>query len=249
MKENFKLRIEMPDFVERSVFESLVNGFVHRDYLIIGSEVHIDIYDNRLTIYSPGGMPDGGIIQNINIDNVPSTRRNPLLADIFSRLGYMERQGSGLGKIIAGYEKEENYSEDKKPSFYSDRGQFTVTLMNLNYKMADKMSDKMSDKVTDKVSDKVTDKMSDNMADKVTDKMSDKVSDKMSDKVSNKVNNKMELIKMFVSQNGETAMSEIVAYLEIPEPTARRIMAKLISSGKIKAFGNNKNRKYSIITD
>ncbi|MFR2169532.1 MAG: ATP-binding protein [Anaerostipes hadrus] len=29
---------------------------------------------------------------------VPSTRRNPVLADIFNRLGYMERKGSGFGK-------------------------------------------------------------------------------------------------------------------------------------------------------
>ena len=33
---------------------------------------------------------------------VPSTRRNPVLADVFNRLGYMERKGSGFGKIIGG---------------------------------------------------------------------------------------------------------------------------------------------------
>lgn len=52
-------RIEMPDYCERSVFESLVHALVHRDYLIHGSEVHIDIFDDRLVIYSPDGMPDG----------------------------------------------------------------------------------------------------------------------------------------------------------------------------------------------
>ncbi len=53
----------MPDFCERSVFESLVNALIHRDYLVNGSEVHIDIFDDRLVIYSPGGMPDGTNIQ------------------------------------------------------------------------------------------------------------------------------------------------------------------------------------------
>ncbi|MCQ2511053.1 MAG: putative DNA binding domain-containing protein, partial [Lachnospiraceae bacterium] len=47
-------RIEMPDYCERSVFEALVNALIHRDYLILGSEVHIDIFDDRMTIYSPG---------------------------------------------------------------------------------------------------------------------------------------------------------------------------------------------------
>ena len=54
-----------------------------------GSEVHIDIYDDRMEIYSPGGMPDGSIIQDRDPLTVPSTRRNPVLADIFNRLGYM----------------------------------------------------------------------------------------------------------------------------------------------------------------
>ena len=35
----------------------------HRAYLVNGSEVHIDIYDDRMEIYSPGGMPDGSMIR------------------------------------------------------------------------------------------------------------------------------------------------------------------------------------------
>lgn len=134
-KKTANSRIEMPDFCERSVFESLVNGLIHRDYLINGSEVHIDIFDDRLVIYSPGGMPDGTKIQERNIDTIPSTRRNPILADIFGRLGYMERQGSGLNKIREAYENAVNYEEGMEPEFYSDRVMFMVTLKNLNYKM------------------------------------------------------------------------------------------------------------------
>lgn len=110
-------RIEMPDYCERSVFESIVNALVYRDYLINGSEVHIDIFDNRLVIYSPGGMPDGTNIQERNIDMIPSTRRNPVLADVFSRLGYMERQGSVLNKIKSAYENAINYTPEMKPEF------------------------------------------------------------------------------------------------------------------------------------
>lgn len=58
----------------------------------------------------------------------------------------VERQRSSLSKIITLYEHEANYTKDKKPAFYSDSSQFTVTLMNLNYKMSDKMSDKVLNK-------------------------------------------------------------------------------------------------------
>lgn len=126
-------REEMPEYVERSYHEALINALAHRDYLVNGSEVHIDIYDDRMEIYSPGGMPDGSLIQERDPLTVPSTRRNPVLADVFNRLGYMERKGSGFEKIISGYEFQVNYSEDKKPLFRSDRYQFTVVMPNLNY--------------------------------------------------------------------------------------------------------------------
>ena len=126
-------REEMPEYVERSYHEALVNALAHRDYLVNGSEVHIDIYDDRMEIYSPGGMPDGSMIQDRDPLTVPSTRRNPVLADVFNRLGYMERKGSGFGKIISGYEFQINYHESKRPSFRSDRYQFTVVMPNLNY--------------------------------------------------------------------------------------------------------------------
>lgn len=126
-------REEMPEYVERSYHEALINGLAHRDYLVNGSEVHIDIYDDRMEIYSPGGMPDGSLIQERDPLTVPSTRRNPVLADVLNRLGYMERKGSGLEKIISGYEFQINYDESKKPKFRSDRYQFTVVMPNLNY--------------------------------------------------------------------------------------------------------------------
>ena len=73
------------------------------------------------------------MIQDRDPLTVPSTRRNPVLADVFNRLGYMERKGSGFGKIISGYEFQINYNESKRPSFRSDRYQFTVVMPNLNY--------------------------------------------------------------------------------------------------------------------
>ena len=140
-KKTSNSRIEMPDYCERSVFEALVNALIHRDYTVLGSEVHIDIYDDRLTIYSPGGMADGTLIQERDISNVSSTRRNPILADIFGRLGYMERQGSGFRKITESYYAAHNYRGELEPKFHSDASSFLVTLYNLNYgQITDKVS-------------------------------------------------------------------------------------------------------------
>lgn len=91
-------------------------------------------------------MPDGSLIQDRDPLMVPSTRRNPVLADVFNRLGYMERKGSRFGKIISGYEFQINYNEKKKPSFRSDRYQFTVVMPNLNYGVTNQETQLISDK-------------------------------------------------------------------------------------------------------
>ena len=64
---------------------------------------------------------------------IPSTRRNPLLADLFKRLGYMERRGSGFGKIIRAYEFQLLYQEAKKHTSNPPRHFFTIVLPNRNY--------------------------------------------------------------------------------------------------------------------
>lgn len=126
-------RIEYPEYPERAVQEAFVNALIHRDYSVVGSEVHVDIYDDRLEIYSPGGMYDGTFVQDLNPLNVSSTRRNPIIADVFARMDLMERRGSGLRKIIEAYEAEENYKEELKPKFKSTESSFTTILKNLNY--------------------------------------------------------------------------------------------------------------------
>lgn len=127
-------REDYPDYQERAYFEALVNGLIHRDYLISGSEVHVDMFDDRLEIVSPGGMLNGKPVQEYDIDTIPSMRRNPLLADIFARLELMERSGSGLGKIRDAQRHSANFTPAKDPVFYSDKLQFRITLLNLNYK-------------------------------------------------------------------------------------------------------------------
>ena len=134
-------RIEMPDYPPEAVHEALVNALVHRDYMIQGSEIHVDMYNDRLEIVSPGGMPDGKRIQDLDIDDVASIRRNPVICDIFSRLKLMERRGSGLRKII------DQYPDDYAPIFRSTEQSFVVTLKNLNFGFSTPCGDDNGDDV------------------------------------------------------------------------------------------------------
>jgi ATP-dependent DNA helicase RecG len=126
-------RVDKPDYADRAVFESLANALMHRDYSVVGSEVHVDMYDDRLDIYSPGGMVDGSMIQELNIEEIPSIRRNPTIADIFHRLDFAERQGSGLRKIREETAHLHGYTEEYAPKFVSTSSAFHVVLKNMNF--------------------------------------------------------------------------------------------------------------------
>lgn len=114
--------------------ETDFRSFIHRDYLVIGSEVHVDIFDDRLEIYSPGGMPSGEFVQSLDMRSIPSERRNPVVADLFQRLRLMERRGSGFKKIMGAYQAEsQKRGVSFAPEFRSTAKSFFVVLPNLNH--------------------------------------------------------------------------------------------------------------------
>lgn len=207
-------REEMPEYVERSYHEALVNALAHRDYLVNGSEVHIDIYDDRMEIYSPGGMPDGSMIQDRDPLMVPSTRRNPVLADVFNRLGYMERKGSGFGKIISGYEFQINYSEGKRPTFRSDRYQFTVVMPNLNYDVSQDFEE------------------------------NETMSELMSESMSELERTRMQIILHYLDTNKEINSSIAAKLLKVEIKTASRLLLKAEKLDILNSYGKTKNKVY-----
>ena len=121
-------RKNKPEYAERAILEAMVNHFIHRDYTVIGSEVHIDIYDDRLTVTSPGGMYNGLLIQNLDIADVSSERRNPILANVMAQLNYMEKRGSGLARICNETKALDGYKEELRPIFKSTPTQFQTVI-------------------------------------------------------------------------------------------------------------------------
>lgn len=209
-------RIEMPDYPERAVMEGVVNALIHRNYLEVGSEVHIDMFDDRVEIYSPGGMYDGTKVQERDLMRVPSRRRNPVIADIFNRLKYMDRRGSGFKKILGDYRKQSQYTENMEPEFNSDNDSFLLVLKNLNYVK----------KATIKSDDK-----------KATIKSDDK-------KVTVKTQESMNKVLEYMIYDKEYALSEFCEVLGLKETRTKEILKYLIDEDKVEALGGNRNRKY-----
>lgn len=134
----FKLpdyRLNLPEYSERAIEEMCVNHLIHRDYTELGAEVSINIYDDRIETTSPGGITSSFYLEKLNPSRISSQRRNPVIAEVFSQLNYMEKRGSGLRKIQKATSMLPTYKVEKEPFFESSRDFFFTTIPNVNYGM------------------------------------------------------------------------------------------------------------------
>lgn len=91
-------RVRVPDFAEQAFREALVNAFVHRDYAVSGG-VCVRMSDEDISITSPGDFVRGISLENFLMTEPRS--RNPLLANIFRRIGLAEKSGRGIERIYS----------------------------------------------------------------------------------------------------------------------------------------------------
>lgn len=96
--EDTSQRVAIPRYPDRAVREAFANALVHRDYSLLNAVYFQFQDDDRLLIASPGGFVNGISVQNL-LTSEPKPR-NPLLADIFKRLGLVERTGRGVPRIF-----------------------------------------------------------------------------------------------------------------------------------------------------
>ena len=85
-------RLELP---ESALREALVNAIAHRDYRSTAS-VHVYIFQDRVEIVTPGGLPAGMREEDLGNRSVP---RNPLLFSMLYRMKLVEQIGSGIRRI------------------------------------------------------------------------------------------------------------------------------------------------------
>lgn len=86
---------------EKAFREAIVNALVHRTW-DVSANIRISMYDDFIEITSPGGLPSG-ISKEEYLKGDISVLRNPVIANIFYRLHYIENLGTGIRRIKEAY--------------------------------------------------------------------------------------------------------------------------------------------------
>lgn len=90
------MREDIPEIPESALREAIINAFCHRDYFHPGTNITVEIFDDRVSITSFGSLPYG--LPPEDFGKV-SVQRNPLIASLLLRVHYIEKVGTGIQRI------------------------------------------------------------------------------------------------------------------------------------------------------
>ena len=90
-------RKKMEKIPEAAFREAIANALIHRVW-DVDSQIRVSMFDDRIDIVSPGGLPSG-ITEEEYLSGKLSVLRNRNLANVFYRLGFVEIFGMGITRI------------------------------------------------------------------------------------------------------------------------------------------------------
>jgi len=119
-------RKETLEYPMEAARELVVNAVAHRDYSITGDGIRLFIFRDHMDVSSPGGLAG-----HVTIDNIKDERfsRNPVIVQILADMGFIERLGYGVDRVLDLMEAENL----RQPEFRESDGSFSVTLFRAVY--------------------------------------------------------------------------------------------------------------------
>ena len=125
-------RKEIRSYPKEAIREALVNAIAHRDYSISGTQIDVDIYNDRMEIVSPGSwlLPKG--YAEYPLGSIPSIRRNSIIAACLDVANLMERGGTGFLTMMEAYKA---FSEQLQPVISIYPGFLNLKLYDVLYRV------------------------------------------------------------------------------------------------------------------
>jgi ATP-dependent DNA helicase RecG len=115
-------REDLSDYLQAVVREAVSNAMTHRDYSLWGANVRLFMFDDRIQVRSPGGLPGGLTVERLPFGAQYS--RNPTIFFFLKSLGYGDRYGTGIPRMIK-LCREEGI---RQPAFQEFENEFVVTI-------------------------------------------------------------------------------------------------------------------------
>jgi ATP-dependent DNA helicase RecG len=163
-------RIETYPVARSALRETVLNAVVHKDYST-GNPIQIRVYNDRVSIFNSGGLPEGWTVEKL-LSWHESNPRNPMIAGAFYRSGMIETWGRGIERIITACHEEGKPEPLFETSLTGVRVLFTDNAQSSSDVISDaNIGDNIGDAIGDNIGDslnktqiKIIEMMSENPA-------------------------------------------------------------------------------------
>lgn len=116
----------IPEFPEFCWTELIINAVAHRDYSIGGTDIQIKMFDDHLTVESPGILP--GLVRVNNIREFHFSR-NPKIVEFLNEYDLVKEFGEGVDRIYRDMSK----AGLPEPEYKQSEFMLYATLKNKNW--------------------------------------------------------------------------------------------------------------------
>ena len=224
-----------------AIQELVVNSVCHRDYSIVGTEIQIKMFDDRIVFETPGHLP--GLVRPENIRHTHFSR-NPKIALFLKAYKYVKEFGEGVDRICT--QLEQTGTPLLTFTFHPNSFILLTTLHEEVIPGANKSISGQQDAGHETGHEAGHDISKSAASHDQKQNILDIMSDIMSDKMSNKEIERMRVIISYLLEHVIITTSKAAELLKVGDKTAQRLLSKGEAIGILDSHGENKGKQYNL---
>ena len=209
----FVTKAEYPEFVWK---ELIINAITHRDYSILGTDIQIKMFDDRITVESPGNLPS--IVRLDNMRHVHFSR-NPLIAQFLKAYKFVREFGEGVDRMY----RESVEAGNPEPKYE----QVAFMILGTAYSLLYSEEKRMGTQHEERFGKNVTENVAENVTENVTEK-------------------REEIILKYLKENPKLSTTELAEKLGVTRMTIHRDIDSLKSVGLLIRVGPDKGGYWKV---
>ena len=224
-----------------AIQELVVNSVCHRDYSIVGTEIQIKMFDDRIVFETPGHLP--GLVRPDNIRHTHFSR-NPKIALFLKAYKYVKEFGEGVDRICT--QLEQTGTPLLTFTFHPNSFILLTTLHEEVIPNVNKSISGQQDAGHETGHEAGHDISKSAASHDQKQNILDIMSDKMSNKMSNKEIGRMRVIISYLLEHVIITTSKAAELLKVGDKTAQRLLSKGEAIGILDSHGENKGKQYNL---
>ena len=242
-------RKDIPEIPYDALREAVINAVTHRDYANRGPCTTIEVFDDRIEISNPGGLPDPLKPEEFGKKSVP---RNQVIAEMMLRLKYIEKMGTGIKRMQDLCQATGN----PEPEF-EFRGFFTVIFKKVitpeiphesYYKIEEKSWEETNQsKLGDRLGKKLGNRLGNRLGKKLGKKLGNRLGNRLGDRLGKKLGENRKKIIKLISGNPHISINVMAEKVGISQTAIEKNLGYLQEKGYIKRVGPKKGGHWEVM--